>query len=166
VWRAAGSVYNEAAKGAGMAFDRLADLLFGRVQLHGTSNAPVTLCDTHDAQPLLIVVRFVVDDLAVCQGLVAVKHLLRLGLSVQRPMVGRCSCDEGDGVVVDPSPIYHSVGQCCSLHLGFLVQVEDLKRVSGLEGDDVLRGMLDRIICRDGSAYYIPWVLHIDDSDL
>lgn len=88
------------------------------------------LCwDPNQQQPLLLLVRSVVDDLTACQTGVAVEHFGGLGISLHAPVVDSRVRHQGDGVYRDPLPEHDVLRHCVSLHLALHLDVKDLQRL-------------------------------------
>ena len=117
----------KSSKGSRVALNRLAQLAVNRVELHGPNNLVLLRLYANQEEPLLCLVCAVVNDLAVVERRVAVKHLLRLRVALHGPVVDVGLGYQGDGVQADPLPEDDTLRHVVRLHLAFHLQVEDLK---------------------------------------
>ena len=96
----------------------------------------------------------------------SVEDFCWLTVPLHGPVVDRGLRHQGDHVLRDPLPEDDVIRHRVRLHLGLHLNVEDLQRLLGLEGDHLAGGVHDGGVGTDGPPDGVGGVGHVDDDHL
>ena len=96
----------------------------------------------------------------------SVEDFCWLTVPLHGPVVDRGLRHQGDHVLRDPLPEDDVVRHRVRLHLGLHLNVEDLQRLLGLEGDHLTGRVHDGGVGADGTPDGVGGVGHVDDDHL
>ena len=96
----------------------------------------------------------------------SVEYFCWLAVALHGPVINRGLRHQGHHVLGDPLPEDDVIRHGVSLHLRLHLDIEDLKCLLGLEGDDLAGGVHDGRVGADGPPDGVCWVGHVDDNHL
>ena len=158
----------DGAETSGVAEEVLGLLVLNRVELDVSGNGVVgALLDADEEAPLAVGGNSVVDDLRAGKVGKTVEDLLGGGLALNGPVEDTGLGDDGDGLVVDPSPVgdLGGVGELEGGHLGLHVEVEDLELSTLAESNDSGDRVHDSSLGAHGLTSDLEVLLGINDSE-